>query len=379
MGPRSHLRDDRASAGLGAVAPAAVGHADPGVLLQGVRHRARDADTMDHIAAIFTQHGADAWWTMSVAELVPPGTACKQLQVDRQLEKEKDIVDVWFESGVSWLAMERRRDGADYKHIDLYLEGSDQHRGWFHSSLLAGIGLMGRAPYKQVITHGFVLDEHGKEYSQERDRKGEGRGQEDELHRARQRDREVGRGDVPAVGRLDRVPQRHAVLAGAARRARRLVSQAAQHRAVPARQPQRLRSRCPPSWRAPADRRGDDPGDRRLRASLSRGLRALRAAQRASRARRVRHDRRVGAVLGHREGPAVFERDRLRRAAQRAVGAVECASAIASIVGADPVLHRRGHLEVSAAASRRARTAFTSRRSERTPSPTDARSRPGSS
>ena len=81
------------------------------------------------------------------------------------LEQEKDIVDVWFESGVSWLAMERRRDGADYKAIDLYLEGSDQHRGWFHSSLLAGIGVMGRAPYKQVITHGFVLDEHGKEYS----------------------------------------------------------------------------------------------------------------------------------------------------------------------------------------------------------------------
>ncbi len=123
-----------------------------------------NADTMDHIAAIFTQHGADAWWTMSVAELVPPGTACKNCK-STDLEKEKDIVDVWFESGVSWLAMERRRDGADFKSIDLYLEGSDQHRGWFHSSLLAGVGLMGRAPYKQVITHGFVLDENGKEYS----------------------------------------------------------------------------------------------------------------------------------------------------------------------------------------------------------------------
>ncbi|MEO8553682.1 MAG: class I tRNA ligase family protein, partial [Kofleriaceae bacterium] len=124
-----------------------------------------DADVMDHIANIFEHEGADAWWTHTVAELVPPGTVCKHCG-SAELEREKDIVDVWFESGVSWLAMTgRAQDGADYNNIDLYLEGSDQHRGWFHSSLLAGIGVMGRAPYKQVITHGFVLDENGKEYS----------------------------------------------------------------------------------------------------------------------------------------------------------------------------------------------------------------------
>jgi len=124
-----------------------------------------DADVMDHIADIFEEEGADAWWTRSVAELVPRGTVCKKCG-SAALEREKDIVDVWFESGVSWLAMEgRAQDGADYRDIDLYLEGSDQHRGWFHSSLLAGIGVMNRAPYKQVITHGFVLDENGKEYS----------------------------------------------------------------------------------------------------------------------------------------------------------------------------------------------------------------------
>ncbi|HEY0255467.1 MAG TPA: isoleucine--tRNA ligase, partial [Kofleriaceae bacterium] len=125
-----------------------------------------DADVMDHIANIFDKEGADAWWKRSVAELVPAGTTCKKCGagVDK-LEREKDIVDVWFESGVSWLAMENRSDGADYKDIDLYLEGSDQHRGWFHSSLLAGIGVMGRAPYKQVITHGFVVGEFGKPYS----------------------------------------------------------------------------------------------------------------------------------------------------------------------------------------------------------------------
>ncbi|HEX7704753.1 MAG TPA: isoleucine--tRNA ligase [Kofleriaceae bacterium] len=126
-----------------------------------------DGDVMDFIANIFETEGADAWWNRSVAELVPPGTTCKKCGAGAdKLEREKDIVDVWFESGVSWLAMEgRARDGADYKDIDLYLEGSDQHRGWFHSSLLAGVGVMGRAPYKSVITHGFVLDENGKEYS----------------------------------------------------------------------------------------------------------------------------------------------------------------------------------------------------------------------
>jgi isoleucyl-tRNA synthetase len=127
-----------------------------------------NGDTMDYIAAIFAKEGADAWWTRSVAELVPPGTKCSGCGSGaEQLEKEQDIVDVWFESGVSWLAM-RNRDGAegnDHEHIDLYLEGSDQHRGWFHSSLLASVGMQGKAPYKEVITHGFVLGENGVPYS----------------------------------------------------------------------------------------------------------------------------------------------------------------------------------------------------------------------
>src|SRR5258706_10457733 len=123
-----------------------------------------EADTMDHIAAIFEREGADAWWTRSVTELVPPGTRCANCGAGAdRLEREKDIVDVWFESGVSWLAMAAR--DPEHKNIDLYLEGSDQHRGWFHSSLLAGVGVQGQVPYRQVITHGFVLDEHGVPYS----------------------------------------------------------------------------------------------------------------------------------------------------------------------------------------------------------------------
>ncbi|HWU89417.1 MAG TPA: class I tRNA ligase family protein, partial [Kofleriaceae bacterium] len=122
------------------------------------------ADTMEHVAEIFAQVGADAWWTRPVEELVPPGTKCAGCGAGpERFEREKDIVDVWFESGVSWLAMEAR--DPDHAKIDMYLEGSDQHRGWFHSSLLAALGVKGSAPYKEVITHGFVLDEHGVPYS----------------------------------------------------------------------------------------------------------------------------------------------------------------------------------------------------------------------
>lgn len=125
------------------------------------------AKAMEHVADIFEKEGADAWWTKSVEELVPAGVACPTCGADAKMfEREKDIVDVWFESGVSWLAMRgRAKDGKDYGQIDLYLEGSDQHRGWFHSSLLASVGVQDKAPYRQVITHGFVLGENGVPYS----------------------------------------------------------------------------------------------------------------------------------------------------------------------------------------------------------------------
>lgn len=122
------------------------------------------AATMAHIATIFAARGADAWWTLPPSELVPAGTTCAGCNAGPdQFEPERDIVDVWFESGVSWLAMQRKCP--EQQPIDLYLEGSDQHRGWFHSSLLAGIGVAGKAPYRQVITHGFVLDDNGIPYS----------------------------------------------------------------------------------------------------------------------------------------------------------------------------------------------------------------------
>jgi len=121
------------------------------------QHPHVEAATMDYIAELFGREGADTWWTRSPSELVPPGTVCGSCGAGPEtFVKEHNIVDVWFESGVSWLAI-ADQDGR-HGDIDLYLEGSDQHRGWFHSSLLVGIGVQQRAPYHQVLTHGFVLD-----------------------------------------------------------------------------------------------------------------------------------------------------------------------------------------------------------------------------
>jgi isoleucyl-tRNA synthetase len=121
-----------------------------------------DADMMEHVANVFEKEGADSWYLRPVNELIPEGTKCGECGCEG-FRPEQDIIDVWFESGCSWFAVcEPREDLGD---VDLYLEGSDQHRGWFHSSLLVGIGVKGSAPYKTVITHGFVLDEDGNPYS----------------------------------------------------------------------------------------------------------------------------------------------------------------------------------------------------------------------
>ncbi len=120
-----------------------------------------EASTMEHISELFEKEGGDVWYSKTAAELLPEGVKCKCGSTS--FEQERAIVDVWFESGVSWLAVAAKR--AELGDPDLYLEGSDQHRGWFHSSLLIGMGVANKAPYKTVLTHGFVLDEFGKPYS----------------------------------------------------------------------------------------------------------------------------------------------------------------------------------------------------------------------
>ena len=127
----------------------------------------RDCDRMvisqeiiDHVVGLVEKHGADVWFSEPDANLVPSETCCPGCG-GKNFKKETDILDVWFDSGVSHAAVMEQREYLS-SPSDLYLEGSDQHRGWFHSSLLCSIGTRGVAPYKSVLTHGFVVDGKGK-------------------------------------------------------------------------------------------------------------------------------------------------------------------------------------------------------------------------
>jgi len=111
-----------------------------------------------HVAGIYEREGSNAWFRKEAAELMPPGTRCPACGSDK-FGKEHNILDVWFESGASQSILGKRPD-LPYP-ADIYLEGHDQHRGWFNSSLLVGIGARGQSPYRTCITHGFVLDEQG--------------------------------------------------------------------------------------------------------------------------------------------------------------------------------------------------------------------------
>jgi isoleucyl-tRNA synthetase len=122
-----------------------------------------DPKIMYHVADLFEERGSDIWFDKEASELLPKGTVCPSCG-GTEFTKEMDILDVWFDSGVSYAAVLEHRDELRAP-ADLYLEGSDQHRGWFHSSLLASMGTRGVPPYKAVLTHGFVVDGNGKKMS----------------------------------------------------------------------------------------------------------------------------------------------------------------------------------------------------------------------
>ncbi|MCX5667665.1 MAG: isoleucine--tRNA ligase [Candidatus Omnitrophica bacterium] len=122
-----------------------------------------DAKVIDHVAKIVEAEGADAWFVRREEDLMPAGTKCRKCG-SGNFKKETDIIDVWFDSGVSHQAVLKKRDILSFP-CELYLEGSDQHRGWFQSALITAMGIEGKAPYKQVLTHGFVVDGLGKKMS----------------------------------------------------------------------------------------------------------------------------------------------------------------------------------------------------------------------
>ena len=116
-------------------------------------------ESIDKISKLFGAEGSNAWWERSVEELMPEGAKCECGCTS--FRKEKDILDVWFDSGSTWAAVANQRPELGYP-ADLYLEGGDQYRGWFQSSMLTSIAVNGVAPYKQIITHGWTVDGQGK-------------------------------------------------------------------------------------------------------------------------------------------------------------------------------------------------------------------------
>jgi isoleucyl-tRNA synthetase len=121
-----------------------------------------DRKVLDSVVDLFATHTADVWYERTAAELVPAGTKCHC--GSSEFTKEADILDVWFDSGSSHRAVLTKDNGL-HCPADLYLEGGDQHRGWFHSSLLVGVGLTGSAPYRASATNGWALDGEGRAMS----------------------------------------------------------------------------------------------------------------------------------------------------------------------------------------------------------------------
>jgi len=129
----------------------------------GCGKHVKDRAVAERIIKLVEEHSTDVWFEKEAGEILPPGYACPSCG-GKDFAKEMDILDVWFESGVSHAATLTPARGLSWP-ADMYLEGSDQHRGWFQSSLLASVGTKGSAPYRTVLTHGFVVDGRGKKMS----------------------------------------------------------------------------------------------------------------------------------------------------------------------------------------------------------------------
>jgi isoleucyl-tRNA synthetase len=135
----------------------------PAFYCESCKKTVLDAKVIEGIASIMEKEGSNAWFSKSAAELLPAGFSCPSCK-GRQFRKEEDILDVWFDSGVSHQSVLRAREQLKFP-ADLYLEGSDQHRGWFQASLLTSMPIEKRPPFESVLTHGFVMDGEGRKMS----------------------------------------------------------------------------------------------------------------------------------------------------------------------------------------------------------------------
>ncbi len=164
LGPGAHRRHDRQPARLVHLAPARLGRADPGARLHRVRpgraHARHWSNRPPRSSTLRRRRVVRA----AARGVRARRTGLRVLRRQRRSSARSNILDVWFDSGSSHEAVLPFREDHRWP-ADLYLEGSDQHRGWFHSSLLVGLGTRGRAPFDQVLTHGFVMDEDGRKMS----------------------------------------------------------------------------------------------------------------------------------------------------------------------------------------------------------------------
>jgi isoleucyl-tRNA synthetase len=126
---------------------------------EGCQEPFTNRKVLDHVVALFREHTSDVWYEKSAAELMGLDVKCEKCG-GLEFRKERDILDVWFDSGSSHLAVLTRENKLPWP-ANMYIEGGDQFRGWFHSSLLIGVGLKGAAPYRECATTGWTLDEHG--------------------------------------------------------------------------------------------------------------------------------------------------------------------------------------------------------------------------
>ncbi len=135
----------------------------PVALCEGCDEAVVDAELMERVADRVEKEGTGVWYRAKLTEFLPEGYQCQKCG-KAEFRRETDILDVWFDSACSFAAVAAKRPNLRVP-VDLYLEGSDQHRGWFHSSLLVGVGAHGRSPYETCLTHGFVVDGEGRKMS----------------------------------------------------------------------------------------------------------------------------------------------------------------------------------------------------------------------